>query len=351
MRLRFLRYNFLRYNNFCSSRPSSYVRWLCFFWILCPTAGQQLLIERHGLLQGGEAVESESVGASENRLFDQFQLSSFGTTDDIQGDPRSQPISRFRKGFFQGGQFSSAQVGAGSDLATTTMELNGGFAVPLGSFDNLLAVTPTFRADLIQTEQDIDVPTALYETGVRFFHRKELSDVLSTTLLVSPLIRSDFTTSDNAVRIFGLALLSWEAVPAELTLSGGAVFLGRDDLPVLPAVGLRWTPEPRWRLDLQFPQPRLSYLISKHGSNSEQWIYLGGALGGSTWAVTRDSGESDDLTLRDYRFVVGVEQLLAENRGGFLEIGWVFGRSMEYTNSSYEQEFDDSFVLRAGLSF
>lgn len=298
-----------------------------------------------------DSVLSDTATYPSQTLFDQIQVYSPDAKQLIKGDPRVDRIARFRKGFFQGGQFSSAQVGAGGDLSLTTMEVNSGFAVPLGSFENLLVVTPTFRTDLVQAEPGIDIPGTLYETGVRFFHRKELSEELSSMILVSPLIRSDFTTSDNAVRIFGLALLSWEAVPSELTLSGGAVFLGRDDLPVLPAVGLRWTPEPRWRLDLQFPQPRLSYLVAKQGTQSEHWIYLGGALGGNTWAVTRDSGISDDLTLRDYRFVVGAEQVLAENRGGFVEIGWVFGRSMEYTNSTYERDFDDTFILRAGLSF
>ncbi|MBL8815692.1 MAG: hypothetical protein JNL58_06655 [Planctomyces sp.] len=264
----------------------------------------------------------------------------------------SQKVARFRKGFFQGMQLSGSQIGGGGDdLSLTTIEANAGFAVPLGSFDNLLVVTPTFRTDFVQAPDSTDIPATLYETGVRFFHRKEISDVLSSMVIVSPLIRSDFTTSEDAFRLFGLALLSWEAVPDELTLSAGAVFLGREDLPVLPAVGLRWTPDPCWRLDLQFPQPRLSRLISKDGANSESWAYLGGGLGGSTWAVTRTNGLEDELTLRDFRFVAGYEKLISGNKGGFAEAGWVFGRSMEYVRSEFERDFDDTFVVRAGISF
>lgn len=265
----------------------------------------------------------------------------------------SQKITRFRKGFFQGMQLSGSQIGGGGgdDLSLTTIETNAGFAVPLGSFDNLLIVTPTFRTDFVDAPASTEIPSTLYETGVRFFHRRDISDVLSSMVMVTPLIRSDFTTSEDAFRLFGLALLSWEAVPDELTLSAGAVFLGREDLPVLPAVGLRWSPDPCWRLDLQFPQPRLSRLIAKDGANSESWAYLGGGLGGSTWAVTRTSGLHDELTLRDFRFVAGYEKLMSENRGHFVEAGWVFGRTMEYVSTEVERDFGDTFIVRAGLSF
>jgi hypothetical protein len=96
--------------------------------------------------------------------------------------------------------------------------------------------------------------------------------------IVTPGVRTDFRNSDGAVRLFGLGLLTWQAVPERLALSGGAVYTGRDDFPVLPAAGLLWTPSPEWKFDVQFPSPRISRRLMKDGQSSELWGYLSGVF-------------------------------------------------------------------------
>ena len=78
---------------------------------------------------------------------------------------------------------------------------------------------------------------------------------------------------------------------------------------------------------------------------------MGASFGGSTWAVRRSSGSDDELTLRDYRLLLGYERILNGGTGYSVEMGYVFGRELEYELGGERREFGDSFVIEAGLSF
>jgi len=274
-------------------------------------------------------------------------------TDCVPDDLCDIPLVRFRETCYQGSQASYGWLGDDPDtgLAIRTLDTSANFAVPLGSMDHLITFSPFFRADVLDGTAALDLPDSLYEAGVKSFWRRPINDRLATIVVFTPSVRSDFQTSDGAFRLFGTGLLMWKWIPKKVVLSGGAIYTGRADFPVLPAMGLLWTPTPYWRMDLQFPSPRLSYRIGKDGAHSETWLYLAGVFGGNTWAVTRASGLADELTIRDLRLVTGIEHLLTKNRGVFLETGWVFNRSVEYTTVPLMQDLDSTYMLRAGISF
>ncbi len=274
-----------------------------------------------------------------------------GCTTDI--DCCDAPLIRYRTTCFQGAQAAYGVIPGGDadGLGIKTLDLLGTFAVPFGSMDHVISFTPFFRMDQLNAVPSLDVPDSLYETGVKSFWKKVQNERLTMMVLFTPSVRSDFQSSQEALKLFGMALLQWKLVPEKLSMTGGAVYTGRQDYPVLPAMGLYWTPSPLWKLDIQFPFPRISRRLLKDGDKSETWAYLSGVFGGNTWAVKRASGQDDQLTLRDLRLVLGVEHLLRENRGVFLETGWVFSRSMEYTNTPGQIDFGDAILLRAGIQF
>ena len=274
-----------------------------------------------------------------------------GCTTDI--DCCDAPLIRYRTTCFQGAQAAYGVIPGGDadGLGIKTLDLLGTFAVPFGSMDHVISFTPFFRMDQLNAVPSLDVPDSLYETGVKSFWKKVQNERLTMMVLFTPSVRSDFQSSQQALKLFGMALLQWKLVPEKLSMTGGAVYTGRQDYPVLPAMGLYWTPSPLWKLDIQFPFPRISRRLLKDGDKSETWAYLSGVFGGNTWAVKRASGQDDQLTLRDLRLVLGVEHLLRENRGVFLETGWVFSRSMEYTNTPGQIDFGDAILLRAGIQF
>ncbi len=263
-------------------------------------------------------------------------------------------VPRFRKHFYQGAEWRAGYlVGLGDQaggMDQTTEEVRASFGVPLGSLDNILVVRPYFRADQIHGPESVDVPGTLYDTGVTFFNRKQWSERFSTTIVLTPSVRSDFTTSTDAFRMFGLGLLNWQC-RADWSVSLGAVFLGRADLPVLPAFGASWTPTPWWRLDATLPRPRLSRRLWKRGAEAEGWTYLVGTLGGNTYAVTRANGNVDELSIRDWRVLWGYEEIRAGNRGFVVEAGYAFGRNVEYEREELEIELDDAVFLQAGWQF
>ena len=262
-------------------------------------------------------------------------------------------LSRFKKQALQSISLSSGYLYdlGGSGLSGSHVDLSIGSGIPLGSLDNIIGVKPRFRVDWINADSSIDIPTELYQFELQFFYRRPIHDRLSAMAIFSPSIRSDLTTSDNAFRVFALGLLNWECIPNRLTLSGGAVYLGRADLPVLPAIGMTWTPNRRVRLDLRFPVTKLSHRIAKNGGRSEKWTYFSAGLGGNTWAVTRASSTTDELSLRDFRLMVGIEKILNGGGGWFAETGYAFDRRIEYERDDNQVKLGNGLIIQAGWRY
>lgn len=267
--------------------------------------------------------------------------------------PEEIELSRFKKQALQSISVSSGGVFEFDppELNSSFLELGIGTGIPMGSFENILGVTPRFRIDWIDAAPSIDIPEHLYEFELQFFYRRPIRDRLSLLAIVSPSIRSDLSTSDKAFRVFALGLLNWECVPDRLTFSAGAVVLGRADLPVLPALGIMWKPNRLTKLDLRFPVTKLSYRISQVAGVNETWVYLTGGIGGNTWAVTRASNQTDELSLRDYRLSAGLERLVNGGGGWFAELGVALGRRIEYERDGTEISLDDAAILQAGWRY
>lgn len=279
-----------------------------------------------------------------------------GLRDTNVSEPAENPeaeVPRFKRQALQSVSVSSGWLAnaSGSGLSSSFLETSVGSGIPLGSFNNILAVTPRFRVDWIDAGPTIDIPSQLYQIETQFFYRRAINDRWSAMGIFSPSIRSDMTTSDNAVRFFALGLLNWKYIPDRLTLSGGAVYLGRADLPVLPALGLTWTPTPATKLDLRFPSSKLAYRLAKDSSRSEKWFYGSIGIGGNTWAITRRSGATDEVSLRDVRLMLGIEKLVSGGGGYFLETGYALNRKIEYESDQSASRLGDAFSLRAGWRY
>lgn len=262
-------------------------------------------------------------------------------------------VRRYKQSFFQRLSFLAETIDPSVDsgLGRTQLKTAATVAVPLGSFENLLLITPNFDVDLIDSDPWVDVPDALYNAGVNFMFRKQLNDRWGTLLAVSPGYASDFENSEDALRIRGFGFANWQWVPEHLTLLLGVVYLDRNDLPLLPAVGLVWAPTPDWQFDLTFPRPKLAHRLKFVPAECEEWIFLSGQIGGRTWSVERANGLADELTLRDYRVTFGWEKIVDGGGGFSVEIGWAFGRELEYEIQPLELPFDDAVLVRAGITF
>jgi Domain of unknown function (DUF6268) len=280
---------------------------------------------------------------------------AFGTVDSSRAllEFDESPVPKFKQRALQKVSISGGWLGAtkAQDLSSSFANVGVTLGMPLGSMDNLLAVTPNMRTDWISADRAIEIPTALYDVGLEFFHTRKFNERWKTIALVRPAHRSDFKTKQEAMRVFGLGVAIWDYKPNLLALSFGAVYLGRSDISALPVAGLTWTPNTRNRLELQFPRTRILHRLKKQGAQSELWSYLTAGIGGNTWAVTRASGQADQLALRDLRLTVGLEKLVAGGGGWFAEAGLAVDRSLEYLSDDARVSLSNGVILSAGWTY
>lgn len=178
-------------------------------------------------------------------------------------------------------------------------------------------------------------------------------------------IFSDFeTVESDSFRPMGVALLRYNLTPT-LALKGGIEYLNRSDIQLLPAGGLEWTPNPKTRWDIYFPQPKLSTYVTTLGTR-EMWWYVAAEYGGGVWTVTLDDSDSFApgkqpgrtlMDINDYRVMLGVELNQPGGsgigrRGVFVEVGYVFEREVLFEEFPLENyTVGETFMLRGGVSF
>jgi hypothetical protein len=315
--------------------------------------------ERQGLIDG--PILNEGWSEAESPVFsDATNLDLLDSEMDPEGTLYSsivasleEPVPRFKPQALQRVAVSGGWLGATrrEDLSQSFAEAKVTVGVPLGSLENILAVTPGARIDWINASQAIEVPSTLYDFGIDLFHTRRIAQRWKFLGLVRPSLRSDLVTSRAPTRILALALLQWEAVPDTATWAIGAVYLGRPDLPVLPAVGFTWTPDPTRKLELQFPRSRLFKRIAKDGARSETWASASIGIGGNTWAVLSDQGRTEEIALRDIRLTLGVERIVAGGGGWFAETGLALDRRLENLANGSNITLSNGLLFSAGWAY
>jgi hypothetical protein len=129
----------------------------------------------------------------------------------------------------------------------------------------------------------------------------------------------------------------------------GVLYLNRDDIRLLPAGGVIWNPSPDRRYEFIFPRPKLAHRIDS-GPGYEDWLYLGGEIGGNSWAYDR-GGVVDTVTLRGYRLLLGLERKKNGGAGYRIEIGYVVAREAEFASGIPDIQADDTALVRGGVTF
>ena len=270
------------------------------------------------------------------------------------GESGIEPLIRDHKdGFFQKSGLTMTWLDRGHQegYGITEFDIFATFAVPMLTRESPLLITPRFDVRFLNGPNAPDVPARLYETYVDFTWYPRINDRWMLILGVAPSIYSDFEQDDsNVFRMTGKGIARFEWVPGELELIMGVLYLNRDDVSVLAAGGLIWTPNSDSRFEILFPTPKLSRRIVC-GTDYEDWMYVKGEFGGNTWSIERSTNANDRLTLRDYRLLIGLERKRDGGAGRLLEIGYVFARTAEYESATPDIEPDDTVILRYGFFY
>jgi hypothetical protein len=236
-------------------------------------------------------------------------------------------------------------------MGVNDIEVKTVLALPIGCLATPLIITPGFGAHYFDGPLTTDVPGHTYEAYLDIRWMRQVSKCVGIDLAVTPGWYSDFEQeSDEALRIGarGIALITCSPT---FQIAVGAVYLDRDDVPILPLGGIIWSPNADFRAELMAPRPKVATRISCSGSVSH-WVYVAGEFGGGSWAIQRASGADDVLNYRDYRAILGVERTdLCGGLTGRIEAGYVFGRAIEYQSVDADFDIDDTYMLRAELSY
>ncbi len=262
-------------------------------------------------------------------------------------------IKRTRQKFIQKLHFDSGWIVKDGEQGFGNVFSGAGIAmaVPLGTINNVIVVAPRFQVDWLDGPRVVDVPAQLYSTQIDIGWRLKFNQQLSTIVGARPGWFHDGKSPVDGFRLSGLAVVSYEQIPDKLTWMAGVVYLDRNDFNWLPAVGMNWYPSPDLRIDLVFPKPKIARRVGHIPYLSEDWVYVAGSIGGNTWSVLRQTGVPDELTLRDYQMVAGLERVITGARGFYVEAGVVFGRRLEYESSGTPLRFGTTGILQAGVNF
>ena len=245
---------------------------------------------------------------------------------------------------------------AGGDLGMSDLELGATLGFPLPTRESPLLISPYFATHFLDGPASPDLPARLYDASVQFRWLRPVGERWTADLAVSPGVHSDFESGDSEMfRITGHGLGIYQWSPT-MKLILGIVVLDRDDVSLLPAGGILWTPNDAWRLELMAPRPRVARrILPCYGDAcNEYWAYVAGEFGGGSWSIQRASGAQDVVMVRDYRVILGIERKSPPGSGrlkGRVEVGYVFAREVEYRSATPDFEPDDTLMLRIGASY
>jgi hypothetical protein len=242
---------------------------------------------------------------------------------------------------------------AGDDLGMTDVETRTVWGFPFFTAETPLIITPGFGAHYWDGPTMTDAPPVLYDAYLQFRWLRQITPLVAADVSVTPGVYSDFERGrDESIRIAGRAISMIEWSPS-LKFALGIIYLDRNDVNLLPAGGLIWTPHDDARFELIFPRPRLAWRWPSDCPDDpcadETWCYLAGEFGGGSWAIQRAGGADDEITYRDYRVVLGVERKTATHFSTRLEVAYVFGRELEYLSPTPDFQPDDTVMLRVAV--
>jgi hypothetical protein len=262
-----------------------------------------------------------------------------------------QKLSAYKSGFFQKLSLTATWFGNSSDpsdLGGTEIDAFLTVAVPAPIKEWPLLITPGINTTLIDGPTITDLPPRLYFTYVDLMWLPKVVNRWTLLLSVAPSVYGDFDANEFRLTGKGLAIYDW--VPERLQFVAGVLYLNRENIRLLPAGGLIWTPADWARFEILFPKPK--FAVRWHiGQGFEDWIFTTAEFGGNTWPIIRESGLRDNVTYLDYRLLVGFERKLDGGAGYRLEAGYVFGRSIEFTSGNGDFDPHDTILLRGGITY
>ncbi len=262
-------------------------------------------------------------------------------------------IASHRQGFFQKLSLSGAWLDRGGvdDFGMTEARSFVTVALPMPSRDFPLLITTGFDATVLDGPATPDLPATVYDAYLDFMWLPKLSDRWLGILAVTPGVYSDFDDlQGDAYRTKAKALVRYDWAPGRVQVLAGVLYLNRFTFDWLPAGGIVWDPNDDVHLEIVFPRPKFAYRFTASALH-EDWVYLAGEFGGDTYSVRCDAATWDMIEIVDWRVFGGIERKRLGGASILCEVGYVFGRKVEFESGTPDYEPSDTILIRAGFEF
>jgi uncharacterized protein DUF6268 len=215
--------------------------------------------------------------------------------------------------------------GTGGDLSMG--EVKAGFTRRF-SINPRLELSTGVRYSLreIDAPATANLPGSLQTLSLNLGGEYRVSDSLALGLRVSPGLSGDFTAFDtNDIRV-PLAVNATYRPSKALTLLGGIAYSGQNrSFPVLPMIGVLYTPTKEWAFGLGFPRTGVMYRPDKKTE-----YFVAAEFSGGEYHLHDPSIGADIISYRDYRALTGAEfQLFPFARLG-ISGGYAFARKFVF---------------------
>ncbi len=261
------------------------------------------------------------------------------------------PLKRYKSQALQRlGVSSGYAQGLASKNSHKWLQAEVGVGVPLGSFSNILSARFIFREDSITVPSLNFRHNHLYQLGASLFWRKEFTDDVNRSMLISvqPRYQGDMEAEANTFGIFAMCLINRKIPDTGMTFSYGLVHLNHLDNAIFPALGISWQPEYSTKIDLRFPESAVSWLLVRESNQMEKWLRLKVGFEGNRWGVNLD-GVDTIVTSRHWKTAVVLEKLLAGGGGWTVELSYLFAREFEIGRDF--SDLGDGVYLSCGINY
>lgn len=241
------------------------------------------------------------------------------------------------------------------EFETNVFDTWATFAIPfVQSIEQPTLITPGFAFNFWEGPTPApDLPPRVYDAYLGAAWKPEFSPTLAADVFFRIGVYSDFEfVNDKSVRIQGGGVGLYRIGP-KLQIAVGAWYIDRYRVKLLPAGGLIWTPGPNTRFEIVVPNPKLAWRLPAI-RNTDVWAYVAGEYGGGSWTVARTIGTDavqDGVDYSDLRFIVGIEGKSMRGLTSFLEVGYVFERSIFFLSKTPTYLPNTTVMLRAGFTY
>lgn len=273
----------------------------------------------------------------------------------IRPDGTVAPYQRFVEQIrFEGSYLPKLGTGG---FGFNTLEISGSFAFPVFQRQPPFFVTPGFAVHYLDGPNsgafpnNPDLPPRVYDTYLDTAWRPIVNERFSADLGFRIGLYTDYSFVDSrSLRYIGRGLGLYQLSP-RWQIAAGVVYIDRNDIKLLPAGGLVWTPNPDTRWEIFFPRPKLANRW-RTWRNTDIWVYLAGEYGGGAWRISRANGVKESFDYDDIRFYAGLETKGTGRLRTWIELGYVFARQVQYFTPPYPGfRPNETLMLRGGVAF